>query len=598
MNKKIIPILTIMLIFLLGAGLRAQGYTVGKNENVYILRGEANPYQSLTLAVFGPESGSLDIGDAIYLSQIRCDRQGEFLFEIALENNALPGIYTFVVANMQNPRLIEGSFFNGSESLSDKEKVQWDIQALSLQFDDESERIELPQAVGFEIGYGSSITWSSTHPAVTIDGEYAYVNRGKITQQEIILTATASYNNSRAVRDFVLNIAPLTDEQRVARDLDSLIIDEENPSFPSTGEYGCSLEWSVINTDSVHIENGALLVQYHELTGDITVEVKCVVRFNNKNAEKTFSLVVKALTPEERIRADLDDIVVNYNGTDDTITLPDKGALYHTPLLWNSSNPKVIEPFRTMATVNRNGLTADTVVTLTAISNNEYSLQKSFTVTVKKSAQTSGSTSGGGGSRQNMAYTTPAVETGQKEDEPKASGYKDLKGFEWAKGAVQFLTEKGIITGIGEGMFAPDKKVTRAEFVTMLVRAFYKDAIAENVNFPDVSKEDWYYNPVAVAQKMHIIEGDETGLFYPEADISREDMFVIITRIISLPPANVQMTFEDTDQLSDYAAEASIRLYAAGLIKGDGTLLNPKSHANRAEAAQMIFNILAYMSEL
>ena len=92
MNKKIIPILTIMLIFLLGAGLRAQGYTVGKNENVYILRGEANPYQSLTLAVFGPESGSLDIGDAIYLSQIRCDRQGEFLFEIALENNALPGI--------------------------------------------------------------------------------------------------------------------------------------------------------------------------------------------------------------------------------------------------------------------------------------------------------------------------------------------------------------------------------------------------------------------------------------------------------------------------------------------------------------------------
>jgi hypothetical protein len=101
---------------------------------------------------------------------------------------------------------------------------------------------------------------------------------------------------------------------------------------------------------------------------------------------------------------DLDDIVVNYNGTDDTITLPDKGALYHTTLLWNSSNPKVIEPFRTMAAVNRNGLTADTVVTLTAISNNEYSLQKSFTVTVKKSAQTSGSTSGGGGSRQTWVH--------------------------------------------------------------------------------------------------------------------------------------------------------------------------------------------------
>jgi hypothetical protein len=54
-----------------------------------------------------PESGSLDIGDAILFvtNQMRTDK--EFLFEIALENNALPGIYTFVVANMQNPRLIE-----------------------------------------------------------------------------------------------------------------------------------------------------------------------------------------------------------------------------------------------------------------------------------------------------------------------------------------------------------------------------------------------------------------------------------------------------------------------------------------------------------
>ncbi len=224
---------------------------------------------------------------------------------------------------------------------------------------------------------------------------------------------------------------------------------------------------------------------------------------------------------------------------------------------------------------------------------------------------------GGGGTSAPKATSTPAPETTQTPDSVNPSdnnnnndnindsnntevksGFKDMSGFEWAEEAVDTLNKKGIVYGMTEDTFAPEREITRAEFVTLLMRGFEligEDAVCDFADVPDGS---WYYPAVAMAYSMGVVNGYDGNTFGANDKVSRQDMASMISRLLSklgftMPEIRAYETFADDSDISEYAKDAVAELYKGGVINGVGERrFDPKSTANRAAAAQILYGTL------
>lgn len=198
--------------------------------------------------------------------------------------------------------------------------------------------------------------------------------------------------------------------------------------------------------------------------------------------------------------------------------------------------------------------------------------------------------SGGGG----YAVSTP--EAGQNmeknEGENKSTAlFSDVGEAFWGRTAIEALAKKEILKG-DEGKFRPNDKITREEFVTVVVNAFgFLDENAE-CSFTDTQKEAWYYRYVASAFEKNIISGISEGVFGSGLPITREDVAVILSRIMG-EDTDVQPDFIDGDTIADYAKSGVALMQNKGIIRGmdDGSFA-PKNNCTRAEAAAMIYNML------
>lgn len=224
-------------------------------------------------------------------------------------------------------------------------------------------------------------------------------------------------------------------------------------------------------------------------------------------------------------------------------------------------------------------------------------------MTVKAEKQTS---SGGGGSSGGSGYgsagkgasSVTAPGSGQTTEE--YFPFSDMQGAEWAKEYVGALYEKGIINGIGGGMFAPGNSVTRAEFVKMLVAALKIEAPAAS-GFDDVSPEHWSYKFINAAQGAGVINGTGDNKFGGDMEITRQDIAAAAVRAAEYTgfvfPDYSEVTAPDIDSASDYAADALRKLMASGIICGDESgMINPLEKATRAETAKIVFLLLKYVN--
>lgn len=199
-------------------------------------------------------------------------------------------------------------------------------------------------------------------------------------------------------------------------------------------------------------------------------------------------------------------------------------------------------------------------------------------------------------------------ETGRVEFKPKHFSkyaaafadvtFEDIAGVVWALDAIESLAARDIVHGIGNDQFDPEGKVTRAEFITMLINAFDLHNPNATTALTDVQAGAWYYNAVASAQELGIVNGHPDRTFGIHASISREDMAVMIYRIMLL--MDVQWTqqhseasFADLASISGYALEAVDVMHKAEIIQGVGDgRFAPKADSTRAEAAVMINRLL------
>ncbi|CCY26443.1 MAG: S-layer homology domain-containing protein [Evtepia gabavorous] len=93
------------------------------------------------------------------------------------------------------------------------------------------------------------------------------------------------------------------------------------------------------------------------------------------------------------------------------------------------------------------------------------------------------------------------------------------------------LASIGVIKGVGDNQFAPDRAITRAEFTVIAMRFADLDTSGENI-FTDVSADDWFYEQVVGSIKYGWITGYEDGTFRPNNTITRAEVTTIVNRML------------------------------------------------------------------
>ncbi|MHA7965108.1 M20/M25/M40 family metallo-hydrolase [Paenibacillus sp. CAU 1782] len=199
--------------------------------------------------------------------------------------------------------------------------------------------------------------------------------------------------------------------------------------------------------------------------------------------------------------------------------------------------------------------------------------------------------------------TDPEGPTGPTDPEVIPS-FEDLGPVaSWAGEAIGKLAALGIIKGMTDEQFAPLNQVTRAQFITMLVRALGLEDAEASVTFGDVSRSAWHYEYIAAGVKAGIAQGTGTGRFNPDKPITREEMAIMAANALKLvnEASGDESTldkFSDKESIASYAREAVALLTQQGVINGMGNdTFAPKGVANRAQAAVIIYRMLELLED-
>ncbi|MCJ8011555.1 S-layer homology domain-containing protein [Paenibacillus sp. KQZ6P-2] len=166
----------------------------------------------------------------------------------------------------------------------------------------------------------------------------------------------------------------------------------------------------------------------------------------------------------------------------------------------------------------------------------------------------------------------------------------------YAKDAIQDLFNKGIVTGMdNKGHFSPKGTLTRAQFVTMMVKSLGLKADATTSSFTDVS--GWSLPYVEAAYQAGIINGVGKDKFDPNAPVTREMSATILVKSLEtksdLDEQDADLTFKDAGKVSTWAAPFIGLAQKYKLVNGfpDGTF-DPKGISNREMGAAMASNLL------
>ncbi|MBE5040193.1 S-layer homology domain-containing protein [Ructibacterium gallinarum] len=129
------------------------------------------------------------------------------------------------------------------------------------------------------------------------------------------------------------------------------------------------------------------------------------------------------------------------------------------------------------------------------------------------------------------AETETAENAGVSEEETD-SVFADTKGH-WAEEDINYLAEKGVIEGVDQTHFEPDRSITRAEFTAILAEYLELDQTqgAPFAGFVDVQPDAWYYGAVMGCAQKGIVQGIDAEHFAPDMNISRAEMDLICMRV-------------------------------------------------------------------
>lgn len=180
----------------------------------------------------------------------------------------------------------------------------------------------------------------------------------------------------------------------------------------------------------------------------------------------------------------------------------------------------------------------------------------------------------------------------------------------WAYDIVETIAAHQIINGYTDGSFKPDKEMSRAEFIKILISSLHIEETEAQVDaksaFQDVADGYWAYKYINTAYEKGWISGFD-GRFNPNSPITREQTVSILMRVyndISKNNGNQAADkvglscYTDKDEISQWALDSMEKAVELGVISGNNGMLSPRKNATRAEAAAMLYRYLEKLSKL
>jgi len=256
-------------------------------------------------------------------------------------------------------------------------------------------------------------------------------------------------------------------------------------------------------------------------------------------------------------------------------------------VIWSSSDESV-------ANVDANGNVTPLKVgkaVITAISADGYgSAEATVTVTADSATPTPTPTPTSPPVLPTPTPTPTATPAPTPTTPAEGASFTDVKGH-WAEAYIGKLTEAGILNGMPDGKFRPDNNMSRAEYMAVLYRLLGLETASSAPTFSDVPSQAWYSGYVGSLSAAGIVSGYPDGSFRPDAEMTREEAFVLLHRAVKDKldlSADNSADFKDADEIGDWARESIAALVKAGVVQGstDGKL-NPKGKITRAEIAKI-----------
>lgn len=173
----------------------------------------------------------------------------------------------------------------------------------------------------------------------------------------------------------------------------------------------------------------------------------------------------------------------------------------------------------------------------------------------------------------------------------------------WALKDVSLAAAKLIVSGKDEGIFGMNEKMTRGEFISMIVKALGIIPESSDISFKDVDAKSDYAREIAAAKSAGIITGGTDGTINPDGFITRQDMAVMLANAMKYAgnrhaanPA-VLNRFDDRSAISAYAKDALALMVKQRIMVGvSPTRLDPGSHATKAQATVAVMRMLRAMN--
>lgn len=163
----------------------------------------------------------------------------------------------------------------------------------------------------------------------------------------------------------------------------------------------------------------------------------------------------------------------------------------------------------------------------------------------------------------------------------------------WMDAYLKTVVEWGVMRGDLEGNLEPDRNITRAEFVTMLNRAFGYTKTGPTP-FKDVKSSDWYADDIGIAYNMGYLYGTSKTTASPNLPITREEAMVMLGKnLMYRPGVGEVLGFTDSRTFSEWS-KGYIEIAAnTGVVSGypDGTF-RPHNYISRGEAACIVVKAL------
>lgn len=168
--------------------------------------------------------------------------------------------------------------------------------------------------------------------------------------------------------------------------------------------------------------------------------------------------------------------------------------------------------------------------------------------------------------------------------------FKDVASTDWFAGSVKYVYENKLMLGFSDTEFAPKETMTRAMFATVLYRMAGSPSVdGLSVSFKDVKESSWAYNAIVWAYSEGVTKGVGSDMFAPEQSITREELVTMLHRYADTPEISGELSFTDSDSVSDWAQAAVLWASQSKIVNGYETgAFGPSDTASRAEMAAVI----------